>query len=382
MQLHCGECARVCEAVVDPKAVLLSATLSIALWKLKGLASRHRLQASSPAPGALLVAGEARGLERFLGRLRDSLGDEEIGGVRGVFFDVAQPAAGELARGLLNLADLDRLLTRIRTRWFCRVLQTDALFSVFQPLVSLGDRRVVAHESLLRARLDGEVIGAERLLSTARLMGLNAALEMAARRQAVLRGREVLQQGHKLFVNFEPSIIQNPELCLADLEAACREAGVAMGQLVFEVTETEEVKDLAYLKRIMDEYRRRGAQVALDDLGSGYSSFRYLVELNPDYIKLDRHLVHGALHDRTRSVLLRAITAAARELGIGVIAEGVESIEDLQFCIDAGVDFAQGYFLARPAEIPPRISPLAESMLKGGQRQAIGPAEGFATLPS
>jgi len=113
----------------------------------------------------------------------------------------------------------------------------------------------------------------------------------------------------------------------------------------------------------MHEYRAEGAKIALDDLGSGYSSILHLADLRPDYVKLDQGLVRDAHKDYVRAVLLRAITEAAHELRILVVAEGVETEEDLKFCLDIGADLVQGYFLARPADVPPPVSAQAVRVL-------------------
>jgi len=104
--------------------------------------------------------------------------------------------------------------------------------------------------------------------------------------------------------------------------------------------------------------------VALDDLGSGYSSILHLADLRPDYVKLDQGLVRGAHADQVRAVLLKAITDAAHELGIHVVAEGVETEQDLRFCWDIKADLIQGYYVARPAQQPPPASPEAIARLE------------------
>jgi len=158
--------------------------------------------------------------------------------------------------------------------------------------------------------------------------------------------------------------VHNSTFDVKKTKAMCQEMGVDISQLVFEVTEAEKVNDFEFLKRVMQEYRAEGAKIALDDLGSGYSSILRLADLRPDYVKLDQRLVHGAYGDHLRSVLLKAVTEAAHKLNIRVVAEGVETEDDLRFCIEIGADLAQGYFLARPAEVAPPISSEALRVLE------------------
>jgi EAL domain-containing protein (putative c-di-GMP-specific phosphodiesterase class I) len=167
-----------------------------------------------------------------------------------------------------------------------------------------------------------------------------------------------------LFLNFTPSSVHNSAFVVRKTKAMCREMGVDISQLVFEVTEAEKVNDFEFLKKVMQEYRAEGAKIALDDLGSGYSSILRLADLQPDYVKLDQRLVHGAYGDYFRSVILKAFTEAAHKLNIRVVAEGVETEDDLRFCVEIGADLAQGFFLAHPAELPPAVSPEAVRVLE------------------
>jgi len=94
-----------------------------------------------------------------------------------------------------------------------------------------------------------------------------------------------------LFVNFLPTTIYRPEVCVATTERAAEQAGLRLDQLVFEVTESEQVNDLDHLEKVFSYYRERGCKVALDDLGAGYSSLNMLVRLKPDIVKLDKEMV-------------------------------------------------------------------------------------------
>jgi EAL domain-containing protein (putative c-di-GMP-specific phosphodiesterase class I) len=183
-----------------------------------------------------------------------------------------------------------------------------------------------------------------------------------------------MQNGLVLFLNFTPSSVYDPKFDAKKTKAMCQEMHVDFSQLVFEVTEAEKVHDLDFLKCVMQEYRAEGAKIALDDLGSGYSSILHLADLRPDYVKLDQGLVRGAHKDHLRSVLLTAVTQAAHKLEIRVVAEGVETEDDLKFCLEIGADLAQGYFLARPAEAPLPISAEAMQVLNQWVRPPQVPA--------
>ena len=106
-----------------------------------------------------------------------------------------------------------------------------------------------------------------------------------------------------MFVNFLPTTIYRPEVCLATTERAAEQAGLRLDQLVFEVTESEQVNDLDHLEKVFSYYRERGCKVALDDLGAGYSSLNMLVRLKPDIVKLDNEMVQRLPELVSRSVV-------------------------------------------------------------------------------
>lgn len=359
---QCDRCIKVPESI-DPEALFLYTTAPTSSSKFESILAALGLTSSRPMPQALLIEGQKPQFEDFIHRCRNDLSCVEQAETRGVFMTQVRPSAEDLSRAVLDLVELESLAAQLEGHWLLDAIREEALFVEFQPLVSLRDKQVVAYECLLRARANGTVIQAAPLLRMAVQMKQLPLLDRLARRLAVTKGQVVLQKGLSLFVNFMPSSIYDYRRCLQDTAAACRELSVAMPQLVFEMVEAEKVPDLRHLRNIIDTYRRMGANVALDDVGSGYSSMLYIAELQPDWVKLDQGLVRQAHSDRMRPVLLKAITDAAHELGIRVVAEGIETPEDLKFCIHLGVDLLQGHFLARPGEVPPEINPDAVRIL-------------------
>jgi len=342
-----------------PEAILLYSTAPVAIAKLKGVLHFYGLFCTEPLPNTALVAAEANQLTQVVSQWRDSLNPEEFAEVRGGLLESRTPSQEDLARAMLHLADLDQVLAWMKTRWLVRLLAADSFFVMFQPLVSTARRRTEAFECLLRGNEDGKAVGVDRLLESAVVLGMSHELDQAAWRAATKQGRALVEKGNLLFLNFTPSSMFKPKFAVNETKALCEGNGVPFSQVVFEVTEAEKVRDLENLKSIMREYREAGAHVALDDLGSGYSSILHLADLRPDFVKLDQGLVRGAHSDQVRAVLLKAITDAAHELQIQVVAEGVETEQDLKFCCEIQADLVQGYYVARPAQTPPEVSPEA-----------------------
>lgn len=346
----------VSAVILDPQAVLLYITAPLAMVKLRAVLDLHQLAPVEPMPNTVLLAKNTDLLAAAVSQWRDALSPSEMDRVRGTLLSAAEPSAQDLADAFLRLSHLDLLLTQLQGRWLPKLLKTNALFTMVQPLVNVADRATVAYECLIRARDAGRTIEAGNLINTAQVMGLMHQLDKSAWRSAIANGRDLVKQGYQLFINFTPSSISELKFCLQDAISTCREFDIPFERLVFEVTEAEQIRDIRQLESIISEYRAEGAKVALDDLGSGYSSILHLADLLPDYVKLDQELVRGAHGDYVRSVLLKGITDAAHELGILVVAEGVESEEDLKFCIAIDADLVQGFFLSRPSEKPTAVA--------------------------
>ncbi len=359
---------------VPAQSLLFYGVSPVAFSKLKGVLDFHQLSFTEPLRNTILVTRSADLLSAAVDQWNESLSTEDRAEVRAAMLDSASPTEAEIARAILSLEPLEHVLERLQGRWLPGLLAADSIFIMFQPLVSLSKRRTVAYECLVRARSEGIVIGAEKLLRTARVLGLSHELDQAVWRRAIKQGSALVQEGHLLFLNFTPSAIASEHQGLLHTMEFFREGGLDTERLVFEVTEAERVRDESQLKRVIRECRLQGTKVALDDLGSGYSSILQLADLLPDYVKLDQGLVRGAHQDQVRAVFLKAIADAAHNLGIFVVAEGIETEEDLKFCIAIDADLAQGYYIARPSEIPQLASVEAIQTLSEWTRDVGAPS--------
>jgi diguanylate cyclase (GGDEF)-like protein len=226
--------------------------------------------------------------------------------------------------------------------------------AVYQPIVSLPDRHTLAYEALLRAETaDGVRVMPDLLFPAAEAAGWIHLLDRVGRTTA-LRDASGWLGDKLLFINFIPTSIYRPEVCLRTTEIAAAQAGVRLDQLVFEVTEGHEVTDLDHLQRVFDYYRSRNCKVALDDMGAGYSSLNMLVRLQPDVVKLDKDIVQ-ALPGPTSMAVVAAIVEIAHSYGGLVLAECVETTEQAEAAIALGVDLAQGWLFGRPVRRTPKV---------------------------
>jgi len=232
--------------------------------------------------------------------------------------------------------------------------------SLYQPIVELDGRRTVGYEALLRATDQaGDTVLPDQMFPAAEAAGWTHLLDRVGRTTA-LRDAGPWLRDELLFINFIPSSIYRPEVCLRTTELAANQAGVRLDRLVFEVTEGERISDLDHLERVFDYYRSHHCRVALDDLGAGYSSLNLLVRLRPDVVKLDKEVVQQ-LPTPVAVAVVRAIVDMTHEYGGLVLAECVETAEQAQAALDLGVDLGQGWLFGRP-ERHSRTPALATSL--------------------
>lgn len=232
------------------------------------------------------------------------------------------------------------------------VIEEHAMQVQFQPIVSLADREVFGYECLSRGiAQDGSIIPPQELFSQAKELNLLFNLDRIARENALRRSAEAGISAHT-FINFLPNAIYDPEYCLKTTMQTADALGMRRDRIVFEIVESETFDDIDHLKRILTYYRSKGVKTALDDVGSGYSSLNTLATLRPDIMKLDMHLVRNIDHDKLKQSIFNGLNKIAEDSEIMILAEGVETPDELAFLSDNGVDLVQGYYFSRPRDAP------------------------------
>ncbi len=226
-----------------------------------------------------------------------------------------------------------------------RSLAIDEMSVLFQPIVDLTTGRTWAVEGLARCTRphfkDPQAL-------------FRAAVEQGATGRLGRLIREVAFErcgGMRVFVNVHPHELSSRWLVRTDDPLCFHADGVYL-----EITETAAFEFFDLCRSVLREVcMRTGAHLVLDDLGAGYSNLARFVELEPEVVKLDRALVRDIHHDKRKQIMVRHLTSLCRELGAKVVAEGIELPEELAVLIDAGVDYGQGYYFARPAYPIPEV---------------------------
>jgi diguanylate cyclase (GGDEF)-like protein len=266
-------------------------------------------------------------------------------------------------------------LLRARGADFRELLEPGAIRAVFQPIVRLSDLRPIGYEGLARFPTPPGLVALppDVTLAAAGRSGLRDELEVAC--WAAISEAGAPPAGRLLFVNVAPDAVGHPGF---------RELAAQLpSRLVIELTEQDAVQDIARIRERLRPWIARGALVAVDDAGAGFTSLEYVAEIRPDFLKLCRGLVTGVDLDGSRQAVLRATVAFAREVGARVVAEGVERPEELAVLRDADVDYGQGWLFGRPVEAWPADSAggpaLRLSVQRGGDRLERG-VEAAATV--
>ncbi|CAN5502291.1 EAL domain-containing protein [soil metagenome] len=214
----------------------------------------------------------------------------------------------------------------------------------FQPIVDVRQRSTFAHEALVRG------VAGEGALSVLQKVDANNryAFDQACRVRAIELAT-ALGMTSKLSINFMPNAVYRPEACIRRTLAAARRCGFPFDQIMFELTEDERAADLPHLRAIFEEYERHGFLTAIDDFGAGYAGLELLASFQPGVIKIDMGLVRDIDSSKRKRAIVKGISSICSELGIQVIAEGVETRPELSVLREIGIELFQGYLFAKPA---------------------------------
>lgn len=247
--------------------------------------------------------------------------------------ELSQRLSHDEARAMINR----RVIDQIR-----QVIDDSSLEFVFQPIADLGSSRVVGVEALSRFPVAPSRPPA-RWFEEAWAVGLGVDLELAALKGAI-KASSRLPRGIFLAVNLSPATLSSTRL-REILAIAPRR------RLVVEITEHAPVDDYAALREALAFVRGAGGWIAVDDVGAGYSSLQHILEISPDAIKLDLGLTRDIHLDSGRRSLASAFTRFASDMGVMIMAEGIETAEELAALRKLGIEYGQGFFLARPGPL-------------------------------
>lgn len=247
----------------------------------------------------------------------------------------------EIVADHLDREQLESEKRRLEWSRIQSVLDRDDVDVEFQPVFDLVDCKIVSLEAL--ARFWTEPMRPPSVwFAEANEVGLGSELELAAIRSALQRLDE-FPEDVALALNVSPTTALDPRFCELLLGVAER--------IVIEITEHAQVDDYEALKDALAPLRHRGAQLAIDDVGAGFANLRHILRLAPDIVKLDLSLTQEISRDPAREALASSLVGFAEGVGASIVAEGISSDEDLTMLRALGVDYGQGFYLARPSAL-------------------------------
>lgn len=303
----------------DGKAIHLSASIGVALFPQHGANARDLFVIASN----MVYSAKSRGKHR-----------------------VVLPGESELADSFRTAGEQGlRVLRALRERW---------VEPHFQPILATRSGEVAGHEVLMRIESKGRLLPTADFIPVAERLGVMPDLDLVLMDKAFARFRADGYPG-QLFVNLSPRAILSDSF-LASLRVLHERHALPPGCVVLELTERDTVSNLDLLEELIGTLKALGFAFAIDDFGSGYSSFHYLRRLPIDYLKIEGEFIRNAPRNPRDRAFVISITTLARELGVRTVAEFVEDAEVLETIRALGIDFAQGFHLGRPAPDPRRVT--------------------------
>lgn len=254
------------------------------------------------------------------------------------------------------------------------LLRRNALSPVFQPIVSLHDGRIHAHEALIRGPQSSSFHSPDVLLAAAAQEGLNFEFENLCIAVQLAHWGSLSESG-RLFVNISAGVLvqvlkQRGRNALLEM---LHGYGVLPRMLVLEITEYERVADMDELACVVSDIRSAGVALALDDFGDGRSSLRLWSQLKPDYVKIDKYFTKNICQHADKLKTIQALQQIADVFGSALVAEGIETEDELRVLRDLGICYGQGYLLGRPAPAPrEQVEPQALRVMQD-RRVAVFP---------
>jgi len=251
-----------------------------------------------------------------------------------------------------RIAEHEGALSEIESRQRLEdLIAGQRIVTAFQPILRMSDRSHLAVEALSRGAPGTGMEAANLLFGAAEHFDLMVELDRLCRSRALLcSGR--LPTSTRLFVNTLPASIRDPQFRGKPLIDFLDKALLAPDRLVIEITEKLVIENYGLFLEAMAYYTELGMSFAVDDVGSGYSGLEAISQLKPAFLKIDMSLVRNVHESAVNREMVKAIISLGHGIGAQVVAEGIEVEEEAQQLVELGVDYGQGYLLARPEVIP------------------------------
>lgn len=261
------------------------------------------------------------------------------------------------------------------------ILENGSIKTMFQPIVSLKDGEILGFEALSRGPRGSSLENPSVLFDTARVYGKLWELEFLCRIKALENASKV-GTPFNIFLNVDPHIIHDEKFKKGFTKEFLKQFNINPENIIFEITEKNAVTDMESFKKVISNYRDQGYKIAIDDTGSGYSGLKLITEIHPQYIKLDMNLIRDIDKDGLKYALIKTFYDFCLVTDIKLIAEGIETQNELNTLIDIGIHYGQGYLIQRPSSEIGEINPEILSFIKNrNSRKSILYLSRPSTIP-
>lgn len=230
------------------------------------------------------------------------------------------------------------------------IIKNKNISTVYQPIVSLLDGTIIGYEALSRGPKNSPMQAPDKLFKAAQVHNKTWELEQLCRIKAIERAANLEKNKH-LFINVDPYIFKDEKFKKGFTKEFLAEHNMSPDCIIFEITEKTCIEDYKSFKQALNNYVDQGYKIAIDDTGSGYSGLKMLNETKPHYIKIDMDLIRNVNEDFFKQSLLECFVKLSEATNMKLIAEGIETEEELKTLINLGVYAGQGFFIGRPAGI-------------------------------
>jgi EAL domain-containing protein (putative c-di-GMP-specific phosphodiesterase class I) len=227
------------------------------------------------------------------------------------------------------------------------IIENGTITTVYQPIVSLIDATVIGYEALSRGPRGSLLESPDKLFKTAYEHNRTWDLELLCRVKAIERAYN-LEKNKYLFINVDPHIFKDEKFTKGLTKEFLTKHSISPESIIFEITEKTCIEDYTNFKAALNNYVEQGYKIAIDDMGSGYSGLKMLTETKPHYVKIDMDLIRNINEDTFKQSLLECFVKLAEVTNMKLIAEGIETEEELSTLIKLGVYAGQGYYLGIP----------------------------------
>ncbi|MDP4144567.1 MAG: GGDEF domain-containing protein [Bacillota bacterium] len=230
-----------------------------------------------------------------------------------------------------------------------KILTEESITTLYQPIVSLGDGEIIGYEALSRGPSESPLYYPDKLFETARVFNRLWELDALCRIKAIERSRNI-GRDKLIFINVDSLILKDEKFRRGFTKDFLDSHNISPECIIFEITERTAIDDYTNFRNVLRNYTDQGYKIAIDDTGSGYSGLKTISETKPHYLKIDIDLIRNIDVDSFKQALIKTFVTLSHTTGMKLIAEGVETENELITLIKLGVYAAQGFFLQKPSE--------------------------------